>query len=85
MIEILIDLVHSLIMCRICFSPPLLTGVSKLRQLSESVCLLFNVSAHTDKQLRKFKTVTLTTLAALLSHTDFIAMVSAMQRVIVLA
>ena len=47
----------------------------KLRQLPAASNLLFNISAHTDSQLRQFKSLTLTTLSALLSHKEFITMV----------
>lgn len=50
-------------------------GAFKLRQLPPSLCALFNVPAHSDKQLRQFKCLALSTLTTLLSHRDFVVKV----------
>ena len=39
-----------------------------MRQLPASVSLLFNVAAHSDKQLKQFKAATLSFLLSLLSQ-----------------
>ena len=51
------------------------SGVFKLRQLPPSLRALFNVPAHTDKQLRQFKSLSLSTMIALLAHKDFMGKV----------
>lgn len=51
------------------------TGVSKLRQLPRTVTILFNVAAHTAKQLRHFKYSSLSLMVQLLSSRAFQAQV----------
>ena len=54
------------------FSP---LGAIKLRQLPASLRALFNIPAHTDKQLQQFKSLTLYTLVALMAHKEFVSKV----------
>ena len=54
---------------------PYLAGASQLRQLPRSITALFNVAAHTAKQLGQFKSSTLSLIGQLLANGIFISKV----------